>query len=122
MTLVHGAPWRVLEASFRLKDMLVDELVKLLGCHSSDYLGHLVVGNAGRGIIDSCHLGVSCLTDFFNGGSVFHGGRLKSLYQSGRGIIGMSREFQKCSKSSGTLRFAVWPWLDADKQKGNLHW
>lgn len=34
------------------------------------------------------------------------GGRRKSLYQSGRGITGMSSVLQKLSKSSGTLRLA----------------
>lgn len=48
------------------------------------------------------------------------GGRQKSLYQSGRSTSGMLRVVQKCSRSSGTLRFTVCPLVDADKQKGNF--
>lgn len=47
---------------------------------------------------------------------------LNSLYQSGKSARGISRVEQKWSKSSGTLRFAVRPWCDTDRQKGNFQW
>lgn len=47
-------------------------------------------------------------------------GSLKSLYQSGRSTSGRSRVEQKCSRSSGTLRFAVRPWCVTDRQNGNF--
>lgn len=52
--------------------------------------------------------------------ALLSGGSLKSLYQSGRSTHGISRVEQKWSRSSVTLRFAVWPWCDTDRQKRNF--
>lgn len=57
--------------AFRQKGVPIGELVRLLGCRSSECLGFLVVGNTGRENVDSWHLGI-LPRDVFYGGRVLN--------------------------------------------------
>lgn len=90
-------------------------------CHSLKNLGQLVVGNGLR--VESAlttSVPVTRLTVSSMEVACLVGGRQKSLYQSGKSINRMSRMLQKLLRSSGILRYAVRPWLVADRQKGNF--
>lgn len=47
-------------------------------------------------------------------------GGLRERYQSGSSMQGMFRISQNVVRSSGTLRLAVRPCVDAERQKGNF--